>query len=128
MKSGSNPRIEQDATMVIEGEAGGQSMVSIHDLVAAQLLPEDHRCMEPTCPFYESPRSEKTLLATAFFDLCDGCKTAMNVRIDDPLYDLSRAWVEQCEVAGDLLPLPSELIERLDRLEEEILGPDTKQV
>lgn len=128
IKSTSNPSVEQDQAGIAEREASCNSMVSIHDLIPVQLLPEDHRCVEPSCPLYKLPRAKETLLPTAFFDFCDGCKAAMNVRLDDPLYDLSRGWVEQCEAAGDLLPLPDKLVERLDRMAEEILGPDADKV
>jgi hypothetical protein len=120
----SNPRIKDQGSPWVEAECRSNPMISIHDLEALSLIEKDHRCMEPSCPMYELPRSKKALTPLSIFDLCDGCKTAMNMLIDDPLYDVSRSWTEACEASGDLLPLPRELSERLDRLTNEVLLPD----
>lgn len=45
IKSVTDPSIKEDQTGSAEREAGCDSIVSIHDLIAVQLLPEDHRCV-----------------------------------------------------------------------------------
>ena len=108
-----------------QAKTGRNPMVSIHDLIANGLLDKDHRCMERSCILYQLPREAKALTSFAIFDLCNGCRDAMNMRIDSPLDDLHRRWMERVEFTGDLHPIPKEIADRFDSIAVEVLMPDS---
>ena len=72
----------------------GDSMIAVHDLISKGLLNENHGRIEPSCPFYELPRTEKALTPLAIFDACNGRRDAVKVLVDDPPYDITRLLAE----------------------------------
>lgn len=122
--SSSNPSVQAGNRVRDERKGGTETMVSIHDLITLGVLDENHRCVEPSCPFYELPRFEKALTCLSAFEACEVCAQALNVSRHDPLYALTRHWLEQCEVTRNLVELPTEIMDRLNRMTVEIVTPD----